>query len=72
MHILEIIGKSYEKALTSCCSYDIILTTLPVSAFRKKKKKSGKKYLTFPGEHDIIIIALLRRLKAHLPVIKAL
>ena len=45
-----------------------------LSAFRflKKKKKSGKKYLTFPGEHDIIIIALLRRLKAHLPVIKAL
>ena len=71
MHILEIIGKSYEKALTSCCSYDIILITLPVSAFRKKKKE-WKKYLTFPGEHDIIIIALLRRLKAHLPVIKAL
>ena len=72
MHILEIIGKSYEKALTWCCSYDIILITFPVSAFRKKKKKSEKKYLTFPGERDIIINALLRRLKVHLPVIKAL
>ena len=45
MHILEIIGKSYEKALTSCCSYDIILITLPVSAFRKKEEKELKKVL---------------------------
>ena len=45
MHILEIIGKSYEKALTSCCSYDIILITLPVSAFRKKEEKEWKKVL---------------------------
>ncbi len=45
MHILEIIGKSYEKALTSCCSYDMILITLPVSAFRKKEEKEWKKVL---------------------------
>ena len=45
MHILEIIGKSYEKALTSCRSYDIILITLPVSAFRKKEEKEWKKVL---------------------------
>ena len=45
MHILEIIGKSSENALTSCCSYDIILITLPVSAFRKKEEKEWKKVL---------------------------